>query len=187
MTNVGQPTSTLGLVPALILFLFPLSSSVCWKIPGIEVQSAKRPSWYDPYRKYHSLSSMADEPPKPKRAPGARPDRVRLVVLLYRKKELSIEDFQSAWYASPCRLLYVLDEICAYVVLSIPRLISGRGSCRYAYLMLTPQVAQARRFRINLVWYTNFQCVTLPSHPSLTHYKLMQYRITAVSHQWGGS
>ena len=41
---------------------------------------------------------MADEA-KPTRTPGARPDRVRLIVLLYRKKGLSIEEFQSAWYA----------------------------------------------------------------------------------------
>ena len=41
---------------------------------------------------------MADEEEqKPKRTPGVRPDRVRLVVLLYRKKGLSIEDFQAAW------------------------------------------------------------------------------------------
>lgn len=35
---------------------------------------------------------------KPKRAPGSRKDRVRLVVLLYRKKGMSIEEFQTAWY-----------------------------------------------------------------------------------------
>ncbi|KAF6226592.1 hypothetical protein HO173_012491 [Letharia columbiana] len=39
---------------------------------------------------------MADEQ-KPKKAPGARPDRVRLVVLLYRKKGLSIEEFHASW------------------------------------------------------------------------------------------
>ena len=88
---------------------------------------------------------MADEPPKPKRAPGARPDRVRLVVLLYRKKELSIEDFQSAWYALPCRLLHVCDEVSPYAVMSKADLVFsntvfGYGPSHYGYLMLTPQI-----------------------------------------------
>ena len=39
---------------------------------------------------------MADEE-KPKRILGSRPDRVRLIVLVYRKKGISIEDFQNAW------------------------------------------------------------------------------------------
>ncbi|CAD6574547.1 MAG: hypothetical protein ASARMPRED_006804 [Alectoria sarmentosa] len=39
---------------------------------------------------------MADEQ-NSKKAQGARPDRVRLVVLLYRKKGLSVEEFQASW------------------------------------------------------------------------------------------
>lgn len=39
---------------------------------------------------------MADEQ-KPSKSLGARPDRVRLVVLLYRKKGLSVEEFQASW------------------------------------------------------------------------------------------
>lgn len=42
---------------------------------------------------------MADEQ-KPTRLQGSRPDRVRLIVLVYRKQGMSIEDFHSAWYAS---------------------------------------------------------------------------------------
>ena len=49
------------------------------------------------------IPNMADEA-KPKRAPGTRPDRVRLVVLVYRQKGLSIEDFQNAWYVDSCDL-----------------------------------------------------------------------------------
>ena len=39
---------------------------------------------------------MADEE-KPKRTLGSRSDRVRLIVLVYRKKGMSVEDFQNAW------------------------------------------------------------------------------------------
>ena len=41
---------------------------------------------------------MADEEAqKAKKHPRFRPDRVRLIVLLYRKKGLSVEEFQAAW------------------------------------------------------------------------------------------
>lgn len=40
---------------------------------------------------------MADDN-KPTRVQGSRPDRVRLVVLVYKKHGMSIEDFQTAWY-----------------------------------------------------------------------------------------
>ena len=52
-----------------------------------------------------------DEGPKPKRAAGVRPDRVRLVVLLYRKKGLGIEEFQASWYALRSRLFLVCTEV----------------------------------------------------------------------------
>ena len=37
-----------------------------------------------------------------KKNPRFRPDRVRLIVLLYRKKGLGVEEFQEAWYVLCC-------------------------------------------------------------------------------------
>ncbi len=54
-----------------------------------------------------------EEEKKPKRALGARPDRVRLVVLLYRKKALSVEDFQTSWYVLLSRFFLVCTGPCA--------------------------------------------------------------------------
>ena len=54
---------------------------------------------------------MAEEQQKPSKAPGARPDRVRLVVLLYRKKGLSIEEFQASWYVFRNCLFLVCTEV----------------------------------------------------------------------------
>ncbi|KAK4693959.1 hypothetical protein P7C71_g3529, partial [Lecanoromycetidae sp. Uapishka_2] len=40
---------------------------------------------------------MGDDDNKPTRLQGSRPDRVRLIVLVYRKQGMSFEDFQNAW------------------------------------------------------------------------------------------
>lgn len=54
---------------------------------------------------------MADEQKeKSHKAHGGRPDRVRLLVLLYRKKGLSVEEFQVSWYVLPCRLLLFFQK-----------------------------------------------------------------------------
>lgn len=43
------------------------------------------------------FSSTADEEAKPKKTLAARPDRMRLSILLYRMKDMSLEDFNKYW------------------------------------------------------------------------------------------
>lgn len=68
-----------------------------------------------------------EEEKKPKKALGARPDRVRLVVLLYRKKGLSVEDFQTSWYVLRSRFFLVCTGLCAsrYVLSNIVLVLPG--------------------------------------------------------------
>lgn len=99
------------LPPRSLSFLFSLSylsPSIVQRSHGS--QSVKHHSEHDPHRIHRSLPSMADEA-KPSRAPGARPDRVRLVVLLYRQKGLSIEEFQAAWYVLRSPLYHLGTEV----------------------------------------------------------------------------
>ena len=44
------------------------------------------------------LIPIMAEDQKPQRLQGSRPDRVRLIVMVYRKQGMSFEDFQTAWW-----------------------------------------------------------------------------------------